>query len=172
MKRLLFAALLSLLILTSCQQDDTFKPAAELPFATHPSVLRGDWSGTIFNTPESKNSTLELTDIVAQSDCFPDEEQCRTYTFSGSISLDGSSPVPITGEGDAGDYIFALTTPAIPYAPTVRATFEIGNTTYRLFAQYALSGGEVSDQNPAFVGTIKLDDENSYSSDFRLEPTP
>ena len=79
MKKLLLAVIFSL-VLTSCQTEEVVQPPIELPFATHPSVLRGDWSGTIFNIPESKNSTLELPDLTAECADYPevntDETTC------------------------------------------------------------------------------------------------
>lgn len=172
-----FIAVMTLLALTSCQQDDTFNPAAELPFATHPSVLRGNWSGTIFNVPESKNSTLELSDITAECDKLPGEnlpdEQCYNYTFSGNISIDGSPAVPIKGDGNAGGYIYTLTSPAEPIKPGVIGSFDLDGKRRSFFADYRSDNTYTLEGEPTFEGRITLNiDGVIYSSSFLLEPTP
>ncbi len=175
MKCSFVVVLFSLLTLTSCQRDDTFVPAAELPFATHPSVLRGNWSGTIFNVPESKNSTLELTNLTAECADYPEsdtsEDTCCRYAFSGNISVEGSASVPLTGEGYSSDYLYTLTEPREPTTPSVYATFELGGENWSLVADYRSSDSQNLESEPSFEGLLSTGNPNRGSS-FLLEPTP
>ena len=166
--------LLALFVLTSCQRDDPFVPAAELPFETHPSVLRGNWSGTIFNIPESKNSTLELSDLSAECADEPefdtDETTCERYTFAGTISVDGGEAVPVIGEGDVGDYLYTLTSPARPAPPALSGAFELDGQLWDFYANYQDSSPDLTGE-PLYEGSIGADNVYIRSSGFSLEPT-
>ena len=167
MKRSFFAVLFVLLALTACQRDDTFEPVAELPFATHPSVLRGNWTGTLFGSSTNQDVLLELTDLVAE--CVEhDEDACDTYTFEGGISITGSAPVSITGKGYAGSYIYTLTSPTRPMPPLVEASFEFDGATWLLTADY-LSDLPSADE-AIYGGSISAD--RGSRIELRLEPTP
>ena len=173
MKRSLVAVLLGLLTLTSCQVEPPLEPV-ELPFATHPSVLRGDWVGTVANTPESKNSTLELTDITAECDNDPEdnalEGQCISYAFTGSISVDGGAPVPITGSGFAGGYIYTLTTPRRLTEPQINGRFELNGEEWDFRADYRSFDYPDIEADPTFEGTISSGVTGGIFSFFCLEP--
>ena len=170
------ALLFVLLLFTACQQDDPFVPVAELPFETHPSVLRGNWSGTVFNTPASKNVTLELSDLTAECADEPideiPEDRCYFYTFSGNLSLDGSAAVPVTGDGYAGDYIYTLTSPGTPTPPGLNGSFELGGEDWYFFADYRVADPFTLEGEPAFEGSLYSGNKPERSSSFRLEPTP
>ena len=161
-------------MLTSCQAEPP--PPTELSFETHPSVLRGNWSGIIPNVPESKNSTLELTNITAEcadepKDNVP-EDQCYRYTFAGSISLDGSTPVPLTGEGRSGsNHIYTLTSPIPIIEIGIEGSFSLENETWNLSANYEPFDAQPADAKPTYVGFILRDGSDTGGS-FVLEPTP
>ena len=174
MKHFLFAVLIGLLALTSCQQDDiNTEPIAELPFATHPSVLRGDWSGTIFNTPESKNATLELSDLSAECANLPEDEiaegKCARYVFSGTVSLNGSQKVPVRGEGYGNSYIYTLTSPLRTAPPMINGSFELDGERWDFYADY-LDDSPDLDGDAIFEGRIFLTDSTALGASFLLEP--
>ena len=168
MKKSVFAVLFVLLTLTACQRDDTFEPVAELPFSTHPSVLRGNWSGTILSFPAEQDVALELIDLVATCE-FPDGDECYSYTFEGNISIAGGTPVPVTGQGYAESYIYTLTSPVEPAPPLILATFESNGVTWSLNARY--SGLSPVGETVAYQGDISTR-SGDRKSGFRLEPTP
>ena len=169
MKKSFFGVLFVLLALTACQQDDTFEPVAELPFATHPSVLRGNWSGTVLNFPAGQDVVLELTNLVATCE-FPDGDECYSYTFEGNMSVAGGAPFPVSGKGSAGAYIYTLTSPVEPTPPIIQASFEFNGLTWFLFARYAAQVSPAG--GPAvYEGSVSAEG-GERSSSFRLEPTP
>ena len=175
MKKLSLAVIVASFVLTSCQTEEVVQPPIELPFATHPSVLRGSWSGTIFNIPESKNSTLELTDLTAECADYPEsdiaEDRCYNYTFSGDIRIEGSPPVSIRGEGTAGNYLYTLLSPTDPITPSVYARFELNGESWSFLADYRSSDFQDLEDEPAFEGYLSSDNVIGQGSSFRLEPT-
>ena len=169
MKKVL-STCLALLLLAACQQDDTV-PAVELPFETHPSVLRGDWTGTILNIPYSKISTLELTNLVADCADVTEQRICERYTFTGRVSVDGAASVPLSGEGFASDYAFTVASLDSPKTPLVYGTFEFDAELWELSASYGGGGFEL-DGEPSYQGEIGADNNYPRGSAFLLEPTP
>ena len=172
MKKSFFAVLFVLLALTACQADPKPQPPTELPFNTDPSVLRGGWSGTIFNVPAGQDVALELVNLAAEC---PDEGDgtCGSYTFEGEVSVGGSEFVPISGNGYAGaGYVYVLTSPLPPTG--FEASFELDGATWRLgatYRPYAPYTDPTADGSPAYEGSASIDG-TERRSEFRLEPTP
>ena len=163
-----FIAFLALFVLTSCQVDP---PSTELPFTTHPSVLRGGWSGMLSGSLDDEAGEIQLRNLSAECfRSFDDEgqEECYNYTFEGDISILGGELVPISGEGWAGvGQVYVLRTPLGP--PSISASFEFEGTTWRLEADYRPYNPKPTDESPFFEG--RIENENGVY-DFTLEPTP
>ena len=161
-----FIAAITLLALTSCQTEQRPLPT-ELPFATHPSVLRGDWSGTILNVPSSQDMAIELTGIVPECSG-RDGDICYAYIFEGQVRVGGSAPVQIRGDGfSGGNHLYTLTSPPRPLG--VNASFELDGETWDLYADYSPRDAQPNDVAPSFEGDIYTSERNSR---FRLEPAP
>ncbi len=92
---------------TSCSREVGFKPVP-IAFATHPSVLRGAWSG---NTTADQVLKLQLTATY---------DTTRQYQVSGTGSL-GSGALTVAGTvtgGSIHSYLKAQTSP-IPEGATL-----------------------------------------------------
>ena len=164
---LFFPALLILVALSACQTDRSYPPT-ELPFATDPSVLRGNWSGTILSVPTEQDSALSLVDLVATC---PDaeEDRCFSYTFEGRVSVGGSEFVLISGQGYAGtNNVYVLRTPPIP--TSFEAAFQHNGTQWNLRGYYA----PPEDERPFYEGRLLIGSpyEGDFGGTFRLEPRP
>ena len=99
MKNLVFG-LLVMVAATSCNQPPTFTPSS-ISFATHPSVLRGTWSGT---TTARQNLSLTLMATYDTS---------SQYRVAGTGSLNNEA-LNVTGSvvgGSLHRYLQAQTTP-------------------------------------------------------------
>lgn len=173
MKHFFFlAVLLTLFVLSACQTDHSNPPTpTELSFATDPSVLRGDWSGTIFNVPTEQDVALELINLVAVC---PDAEEgnCPLYIFNGEVRVGDSDFVPISGQGYSGsNHIYVLTSPPPPLG--FEATFEFEGATWRLYAYYLpyLYGTGPSPEAPLYEGILSIGGTERRGT-FRLEPRP
>ena len=156
-----------LFVLTSCQVDP---PPTELPFTTHPSVLRGNWSGTLSDSLDDEAGEIRLRNLSAECSRNFDEgqEECYSYTFEGDISISGDEFVSVSGEGwVGGGQIYVLRTPLGP--PFVSASFNLEGTTWRLEADYRPYNPRPIDESPLFEGRI-VNGDNVY--DFILAPTP
>ncbi|CAN5847604.1 hypothetical protein BH24DEI2_BH24DEI2_21120 [soil metagenome] len=148
-----------------------FSPAkVELPFATDPSVLRGDWSGTIQNVPAEQDVALELVNLVATC---PDAEEnkCFSYTFTGKVRVGDGDFVPTSGWGYSGNYLYVLTSPPRPLG--FEATFQVGGDTWLLSADYLpyLYGTPPSPEAPMYEGYLSIEN-NRRGGMFTLEPRP
>ena len=169
MKKSFFAVLFVVLALTACQTNPP-QPVTKLPFDTDPSVLRGRWSGTMFDVPTGQDVVLELVNLTAEC---PDEGSgtCGLYTFEGEVSVGGSEFVPVSGTGYAGvSYVYVLTSPLPPTG--FNASFELNGVTWRLYGDYIPHLSlDPQLESPAYQGYA-----SAYSSErgggFRLEPTP
>ncbi|CAM3576634.1 hypothetical protein [Deinococcus frigens] len=103
MKRLALAFLVAAAA-TSCNRQQGFTPTP-IPFADHPSILRGSWSGT---TAADQRLRLELTAAYDSS---------STYRVTGTGSLEGET-LSVTGSvmgGSLHTYLRPQLTP-IPEA--------------------------------------------------------
>jgi hypothetical protein len=146
---------LLLILLASCN-DNTFKPVP-VPFATHPSVLRGNWSGIIQDFPETgQTSLIEISDSIAtfctESD---DEGQCYSYTFSGNVQV-GDEPVQaMVGESSASSYLYTQTSPVAP--ALVKFDLAFDGVTYNAEAEYwgeTNYGGAIRQNADAYSFTL------------------
>ena len=172
MKKSFFAVLFVLLALTACQTDPEPQPPTELLFDTDPSVLRGNWSGTIFNVPAGQDVALELVNLTAECEDEGDGT-CYIYIFEGEVSVGGSAFAPISGTGYAGaGYIYALTSPPPPTG--FQASFELDGSTWRLgatYLPYLPYNDPPADDMSVYKGTASIDG-TERRSEFGLEPTP
>lgn len=90
---------------TSCNRDVGFKPMP-IAFATHPSILRGTWSG---NTSASQALSLQLTATY---------DTTRRYQVSGTGRLDSEALTvagTVTG-GSLHSYLKTQNSPAPEFA--------------------------------------------------------
>ncbi len=164
---LFFPVLLVLLILSACQTDRSYS-RTELPFATDPSVLRGDWSGTILSVPTEQDPGLSLVNLVATC---PDAEEgkCHSYIFEGEVSVGGSDFVPISGQGYSGDNsIYVLRAPPIP--TSFEASFQYDGAQWNLSGTYRTTYyTSPEDERPFYESYLQA--EGTQRGDvFRLEP--
>lgn len=110
-----FGLLILLSLLVACN-DNTFKPTP-VPFESHLSVIRGDWSGEIQDFPETGQTTsLQLTDSVASFCTEPnDAGQCLSYSFSGDLQVGDTPAQVVTGQGSSSRFIYTQTSPVPPF---------------------------------------------------------
>ena len=163
--KLLF--LLITLLLCACQNAPT--QTTELPFTTHPSVLRGDWVAS-----NEDGDLFRLSDLAAS--CVPNElEQCLSYIFTGELDLDGQVR-SVSGEGKsvigAGDEttVYTLDTRVI-------ATFEMfierDGELWKLGGNYKVEPDDLEDGGYTGylyeVGNNLYNDKEKYVI-FALEP--
>ncbi len=100
MKKFALALVLTVAATTSCNKEVGFKPTS-IAFATHPSVLRGTWSGT---TTDNQALNLQLTATY---------DTPSHYQLSGTGSLDKEA-LKVTGQvvgGSLYTYLKAQLTP-------------------------------------------------------------
>ena len=136
MKNLAFLLVLVMFVLSACQTDRSIS-RTELPFATDPSVLRGNWSSTIRDFPAEQDVALNLVDLVATCTGMKDDK-CFLYTFEGKVNVGDSDFVPISGQVYSGDlYIYVLRTP--PQALTFEASFQLDRAQWSLYGTYRAS---------------------------------
>jgi hypothetical protein len=105
------SVVLILFAFAACKQ-----PPQVLNFNTHPSVLRGNWSGTVSDYPDQGMKTaLNLTNLTSTCETPDENSQCENYKFRGQLQLGDGSAIEITGDGYAGPgNIYALTSPSPP----------------------------------------------------------
>jgi hypothetical protein len=147
MKKLISVlALLLLITITACNGDEPWV----LPFDSHPSVLRGTWSGSISSYPADGDIlSIVLRDLSPVCREPNNNNQCVTYDFTGTIQIGSGVPVGITGEVSSGDGIYALRTP--PRSPSMKASFTADAVVFNLEASYwgnAYSGNVVVSGQP------------------------
>lgn len=159
------------LLLCACQETELAQNT-ELPFMTHPSVLRGDWVANSGDGELFRFSNLEAS-------CVPNElEQCLSYIFTGELNLDGVTR-SVSGEGKsvtgAGDKTTVYTLQASQ--PRVLATFELfverGGKLWKLGGSYEVEADDLEDGG--YTGYLYEVGNNLYSDKdkylfFALEP--
>ena len=154
MRRFLRLLLLPLL-LTACPYEPWPEPEPQkLPFATDPSVLRGDWVAPLGEFPTV--SQLKLNDITANCDD-ADGDVCKSYSFSGTLQIDEGEAVTFTGEGNAGYDIYTLASPIYYGPPMIRAEFTLDGVLWELNAEYyneSYSYDNSDEVSPVYSGYI------------------
>ena len=157
-----------IILLCACQTQLTL--TTELPFASHASVLRGDWVAT-----NEDGELFRFSDLEAS--CIPDpQELCISYIFTGDLELDGETR-SISGEGksvtgaDGDTTVYTLATED----PTL-ATFELfverEGELWKLGGDYKAELGTLEGSYSGYL--YKVGDNNYLNPDiyiyFELEP--
>lgn len=162
-----FGFIIGCILFTAC--DRTIVEPRVLDFNTHPSVLRGTWSGSITDYPTPGTETkLELTNLSPSCNVVGEENQCRSYTVTGQLTLGDNPPTNLEGTGFAGGgNIYALTSPVPDTGFDI--TFESQGQTWYLEGNYHPRNADATtDPVPSgFEGALRSSDLISNFS-FRL----
>jgi hypothetical protein len=160
------STILLLLALVACG-DTTVKPPTAVDFNTHPSVLRGSWSGLVKDYPATGQTTkLTLTNLLPTCKEILENNRCYYYTVTGNIQLGDGDLTNLNGEGFAGrGKIYALTSPVPDTGFNI--DFDYLGESWSLQGDYLPSGA--SDPiHPAFEGDL-WSITSGYSKSFSFQ---
>ncbi|MGL4610175.1 MAG: hypothetical protein ACRCYY_10890 [Trueperaceae bacterium] len=142
-----------------------------MDFNTHPSVLRGNWPGTLATFSDNTNVPFQLINLVATCQNPSAENQCSGYTFQGQVQIGAGSPVSIEGYGNADNgRIYTQTSEGA----VVLARFSFAGRDWELSSYYFVDNTptESSGHYPSVLQSLSPDSLEAETYELDLRPSP